>query len=110
MLWRTGTLRLPPFHHMSYVTPVAMPVRPARVMSSSARVPSRSIAAMIAGIEVRVERIAEGRHEHALARRALLVHVPVHLRVPYAGRAARVTMRVSGCVSMNQSRLLSWPA
>ena len=33
-------------------------------------------------IQVRIERIAEGRHEHALGLRALLVHVPIHLRKP----------------------------
>ena len=34
------------------------------------------------GVEVGVERIAEGRHEEALAARPLLVHVPIDLREP----------------------------
>src|SRR5687767_2101987 len=48
-LCRAGVERLPPFHHMSYVDPVATPVNPSRVRSSTARVPTRLMAATIAG-------------------------------------------------------------
>ena len=60
-------------------------------------------------MDVGVDRIGERRDEHARAVRAHLVLVDEDLRKPLVVDGPRFSSCVSICVSMNQSRLLSWP-
>ena len=109
MLCRTGTFRLPPFHHMSYDTPVETPLSPARVRSSNARLPMASMPEMTAGSRFGFSGSRNGGTKNRSRRE------PCWCTSQYTcGRqteySCSVTIRVSAWVSMNQSRLLSCPA
>ena len=102
-------MRFPPFHHMSYVTPVEIPDSPSPVMSNSAREPSASMPAMIPGSRFGFS----GSRKGGTKKRSrdwpcwCTSQYTCGCQVEYR---SWVTMRVSSWLSMNQSRLLSCPA
>src|SRR6185503_7274488 len=108
MLWRVGVERKPPCHQRSYVSWWATPVAPASYNADAICAPTRFIAATSEGSRLGFTGSVNGGTKSRTPFEPIW-WTSYTTSGNHSVYSIRVTRRVSACVTMNQSRLLSWP-